>query len=119
MQKNLYMKNTVKDTLHTIGDRSSELAKAFGSETADLAKHLGNRTARLAKQIGPRRGVIGVVVLAATIGGTIMLVRYLRARKLDKMRGTDETGDNASTGQNARQHDRSRAQRTGDMQQSH
>jgi len=111
------MKNTVKDTLHTIGDRSSELAKAFGSETADLAKQLGNRTAKLAKQIGPRRGLIGVVMLAATIGGTVMLVRYLRARNLDKARGTDETGDKASTGHGARQHDRSRAQHAGNVQQ--
>jgi hypothetical protein len=110
------MKNTVKDTLHSIGDRSSELVKAFGSETADLAKQWGNRTTKLAKQIGPRRGLIGVVMLAATIGGTVMLVRYLRARNLDKARGTDETGDKSWSGHGGRQPDRSRAQRTGDVQ---
>jgi len=111
------MLNIVKDTFHTIGDRSSELARTFGAETADLAKRFGSETASLAKRIGPRRGLIGLAVLATTIGGSVMLVRYLRARNLDKARGARETGDHPSHG--AQSHNRSRAQPPGDVQPSH
>jgi hypothetical protein len=112
------MMNTLKHTFHSIGDRSGELARAFGSETTHLAKRVGNETAYLAKRIGPRRGLIGLAMLAATIGGSIMLVRYLRARNLERARRAYQTGDQASAGHGMRAQERSRAQRTGDVQPS-
>lgn len=75
------MMKTAKHTLHAISDHGSDLAHTIGSGTADLAKRVGSGTANLAKRIGPRRGVISLVVMAAAIGGSIVLVRYLRARK--------------------------------------
>jgi len=85
------MMKTVKHTIYSIGDRGSDLARTFGSETADLARRFGGNTAdlalqvnkrgrKLAKRIGPKRALIGLAVLAATIGGTVVLVRYLRLR---------------------------------------
>ena len=111
--------NSAKQTFHSIGDRSSELARTFGSETAHLAKRVGSGTAHLAKQIGPRRGLIGLAVLAATIGGSVMLVRYLRARKLEQARRADEVGDQARGGHGVRSQNQSPSQRAGAVQPSH
>ena len=99
------MLNTVKDAMHTIGDSTEDFAKRFGSEAADIAKMVGSEaahlakkvshdaadlaksfgsgTADLAKRIGPKRAIIGVAVLGVLVGGSIWLVRYLRARKED------------------------------------
>jgi len=74
------MLHTVKNAMYTIGDSTAELAKRFGSGTADVAK-----------RVGPKRAIIGVVVLGAVIGGSYLLVRYLRARKEDlPFEGADE-----------------------------
>lgn len=86
------MMKTVKHTIHVIGDHGSDLA----SETVDLARRFGSGTVDLARQIGPRRGLIGLVVVAAAIGGSIVLVRYLRARKADSER--EITADDMSNG---------------------
>jgi hypothetical protein len=109
---------SVKHTIHTIGDRSSDFAKALGSETVDLAKRFGNETASLAKRIGPRRALIGLAALAAAIGGSVMLMRYLRARKLDSKRGLEDTGEDAS-GSHAKHGNRSPAQRFPNAHPSH
>src|SRR5919112_4052455 len=70
MQLRVAMMKTVKHTIYSIGDRSSDIARTIGSETADLAKRFGSNTASLARQIGPKRGLIGLAVLAAAVGGT-------------------------------------------------
>jgi len=78
------MLNTVKNAMCTIGDTTGEYAKRFGSGTADLANDL-------AKKIGPKRALLGIAVLGVVVGGSIFLVRYLRARKEDlPFEGTDE-----------------------------
>jgi hypothetical protein len=85
------MLNQVKNVMHTIGEETGDLAKRFGSGTADLAvrladgtvvlgRRLGDGTIEVARKIGPTRGVIGLAVIAAAIGGSIFLVRYLRRR---------------------------------------
>jgi hypothetical protein len=86
---------SVKHTIHTIGDRSGDFARTVGSETVDLAKRFGSGTASLAKRIGPRRALIGLAALAA-IGGSVMLVRYLRARKLESKRGLEDMTEDVS-----------------------
>jgi hypothetical protein len=74
------MLNTMKHAMHTIGDGTGDLAKRLGSGTADLAK-----------RIGPKRAIIGIVIAGVVVGGSIFLVRYLRARKEDlPMEGEDE-----------------------------
>lgn len=60
----------MKSAMYTIGDNTEELAKRVGSGTA-----------RVAKRVGPTRAIIGVAVIGAVVGGTILLVRYLRARR--------------------------------------
>jgi hypothetical protein len=84
------MTKTVKKTLYSIGDRSGDVARSFGSGTANLARRFGSGTADVARRIGPRRGLIGLAVLAVTIGGSVVLIRYLRARADE--RELDETG---------------------------
>jgi hypothetical protein len=74
------MTKTVRNTLHSIGDRSGDVARTIGSGTADLAKRFGRGTADVASRIGPKRALIGLAVLTVAIGGSVMLVRYLRAR---------------------------------------
>lgn len=86
------MLNTVKDVLSTLGDGTSHAARRFGSSTADLARYVGansadiaravgSNSATLARRVGPKRGLLGLVVLGAAIGGSIYLLRYLRARR--------------------------------------
>jgi hypothetical protein len=101
-----------------LGGNTADLAKQLGSGTADLAKQFGSGTADLAKRIGPKRGLIGLAVLAAAIGGTVVLVRYLRARNADAELDTDET-DDATNGRNARNRKRARAQHRAEAAASH
>lgn len=75
------MMNTVRDTFYSLGDRGGDIARSFGGGTAHLARRVGGGTASLARDIGPRRALIGLAAAAVAIGGSIMLVRYLRARR--------------------------------------
>ncbi|HEX7838667.1 MAG TPA: hypothetical protein VF469_14425 [Kofleriaceae bacterium] len=81
VQSRQLMKYMARDTLHSIGERSSDVAKTIGSSTAHLARRVSDRTADLANQVGPRRALIGLAVAAVAIGGTVMLVRFLQARR--------------------------------------
>jgi hypothetical protein len=86
------MLNTVKDVMHTIGDSTGDFAKFVGSGTADLAK-----------LIGPKRAIIGAVVIGAAVAGSILLVRYLRARKDElPLEGADEQ----MSGRRSRRHNK-------------
>ena len=78
------MLNTVKEIIYTVGDSTGSFAKSMGLTTADLAKNVGAGTVALAKDIGPKRALIGAAILAAAIGGGIVLVRYLRRRELER-----------------------------------
>jgi hypothetical protein len=75
------MRNMVRDTFSSIGDRGGEFARGVGAGTADLARRVGGGTADLAHQIGPRRALIGIAIAAVAIGGSILVMRYLRARR--------------------------------------
>ena len=113
------MMKTVKHTFSTIGDRSGGIARTFGAETAGLARRFGGGTASLAKRIGPRRALIGLAIVAVAIGGSVMLARYLRARRVARERRTEGAGDDASASQDAKSRNRSRGQRADDGQPSH
>lgn len=106
------------DLAKRFGGNTAGLAKQLGSGTADLAKQFGSGTADLAKRIGPKRGLIGLAVLAAAIGGTVLLVRYLRARSADAQDELDENGD-VTNGRNARDRKRARAQHRAEATASH
>ena len=106
----MVMLKSVKHTIHTIGDRRGGFAKTVGYETAGLVKRLGHGTTDLAKRIGPRRGLIGLAVLGGVVGGSIVLVRFLRARKLEIERRRYEAGDDLREGQAAKSSSRSAAQ---------
>ena len=71
------MMNTVKDVMHTIGDG----AMRVGEGSADLAKRVGNGSVDVARRVGPRRALIGLAVVAAAVGTTILIMRYRRARR--------------------------------------
>jgi len=89
------MMKTVKHTFSSIGDRGGDIA----SGTVDLAKRFGSGTAGLAKKIGPRRGLLGLAVFVAAVGGSVVLIRYLRSRKADA--DLDVTGDSKFSATNA------------------
>ena len=75
------MMNTVRDTFSSIGERGGDIARSFGSGTAHLARRVGDGTVDLARDIGPRRALIGLAIAVVAIGGTIAIMRYLRARR--------------------------------------
>ena len=75
------MMNTVRDTFCAIGDRGGEIARSVGSSTAELGRRVGSGTASIARQVGPRRALIGFAIAAVAIGGSILVVRLLRARR--------------------------------------
>ena len=81
MQPAWVMMNMVRDTFSSIGDRGGVIARGVGSGTADLARRVGSGTADIARQIGPRRALIGLAIAAVAIGGSILVVRFLRARR--------------------------------------
>jgi hypothetical protein len=90
------MMNTVRDTFSSIGDRGGDIARSVGSGTAELARRVGSGTASIARQVGPRRALIGLAIAAVAIGGSILIVRYLRARReradLDLDLGEEDLG---------------------------
>jgi hypothetical protein len=102
------MTKTVRKTFHKIGDRGSDVAMAIGSGTADIAKRVGRGTADLASRVGPRRALLGLAVIAAAVGGTVVLVRYLRARNAEYPLDMEE--DLAGGARRARSRKRSHAQ---------
>jgi hypothetical protein len=75
------MKNMVRDTFSSIGDRGSDIARSVGTGTAQFARRFGSGTADMAREIGPRRALVGLAIAAVAIGGTILVVRMLRARR--------------------------------------
>lgn len=108
---------TVKTTFYTLGDRTSDLARTIGDETVDLARRFGDGTVTLAKRVGPRRGLIGLAVLAAAVGGSIMLVRYLKARNAEQAGITGDETDEVSASNFASK--RARARNAADAHISH
>jgi hypothetical protein len=110
------MMNTVKHAFSSIGDRSGDLARTVGSGTAGLARRVGGGTADLAKRIGPRRALIGLAVAAAVVGGSIVVVRYLRARRAAGGPLLDAAGNPIARADSTRP---PRAQRTSDAPVSH
>ncbi|HEU4732421.1 MAG TPA: hypothetical protein VFT22_31215 [Kofleriaceae bacterium] len=101
------MMKTVKHTFSSFGDRSGELARSFGSGTADFARRVGDGTTTLAKRIGPQRALVGFAIAAVAIGGSILLIRYLRARNAEEMAG-EEAGEQLGRNNGSRRARRSR-----------
>jgi hypothetical protein len=79
------MLNTVKEIIYTVGDSTGAFAKSMGLSSVDLAKNIGTGTVALAKDIGPKRALIGAAIVAAAIGGGVVLVRYLRRREVERL----------------------------------
>lgn len=87
----------VKRTLNNLGDYTGDFAhdagkfaRNLGDDTVDLARRFGDGTVTLAKRVGPKRGLIGLAVFAAAVGGSIMLIRYLKARAAEAATDADE-----------------------------
>jgi hypothetical protein len=75
------MRTNVKDVIYDFGCGASDIARrARGG-----ARRVGRRTQHLAEDIGPVRGLIGLAILGAAIGGTIYLVRYVRQRRAEQL----------------------------------
>lgn len=79
------MTKTVRKSFHSVGDRGGDIVKAIGCGTADAARWVGRGTADIATRIGPKRGLLGLAVIAVAVGGSIVLVRYLRARNAESL----------------------------------
>src|SRR4051812_38112491 len=107
------MMKTVKHTFNSIGDRSGDFARTIGSGTVDLAKRVGDGSVSVARRIGPRNALIGLAVAAVAIGGSIVLIRYLRSRDVEGLE--NESGESSGRSSNRR---RSRGQRNTETQVS-
>jgi len=79
-------------------DSMKDFMSSVGCTTSDFAKRVGDGTVDIARRVGPKRGIIGFVVLGAAIGGSIYLIRYLRARSAE-LEGTANS-DRSSTLEN-------------------
>lgn len=108
------MMNTVKHTFSSIGDRGSDLARTLGSGTAGIARRVGDGSVTLVRRIGPRNALIGLAVAAVAIGGSIVVIRYLRARNAGPH--ITDAGDSLGASNASR---RSHGQRSADVQASH
>jgi hypothetical protein len=105
------MTKTVRHTISTIGDRSGDLARTIGSGTAGLARRVGDGTSDLARRIGTRRALFGLALIGVAIGGSIVVVRYLRARRARNEMDAEQSSFDPSTAR-AASLNRSYAQRT-------
>jgi hypothetical protein len=87
--------------VHSIGSSTGAFAKRIGSGTAGLASKVGGGTASLARAVGPKRGLIGLAVIAGAIAGGIIVARFLKRRAIESgsMQASDELG---STKKNTR-----------------
>ena len=74
------MMEFAKDLVSNIGGSTADFARMLGGNTADIAKRVGSGGAKLAKRVGPKRGLLGLALVAAAVGSGIYLARYLRAR---------------------------------------
>jgi hypothetical protein len=106
VHRRIAMMKTAKHTLSSFGDRSGDMVRTIGSGTADIARRFGNGTTTLARHIGPRRALIGFAIAAVAIGGSIVLVRYLRARSAES--AGDETGEQMGRNNGSRRSRRNR-----------
>jgi hypothetical protein len=97
------MLKTVKKSIYNIGDETADLAKRVSSGTADIAKRVGSGTAGLAKDIGMKRALVGLAVIGVIVGGSVFLVRYLRARKEElPFEGADDQARGRASSRQAR-----------------
>lgn len=116
----------VRDTFHNIGDRHGEFARGLGTGTAeiarrvgdttvDLARRVGDGTVDIARRVGTRRALIGVAMAAVVIGGSMLLIRYLRARRAQEGTGASiDRGEEAMGGiTSSTTNDRSRSSMEG------
>jgi hypothetical protein len=105
---------TIRHTFHTIGDHSSDVARAIGSGTADFARRFGTGTAHVARRVGPWRALIGLAVIGGAVCGGVLLARYVRARRAE--RATDEA---LASEQTSTSHPRSHTSRRADHLGTH
>jgi hypothetical protein len=74
------MMEFAKDLVSNVGSTTADFAKMLGGNTAGIAKRVGSGSVKLAKNVGPKRGLLGLALVAAAVGSGIYLARYLRAR---------------------------------------
>ena len=67
------------DAAKVARDATMDAARTAGAATAHAAKEVADRASDLARRV-PRNGWIGIAAAAAAIGGTVLVVRYLKAR---------------------------------------
>lgn len=103
------MLETVKNVMSSIGDNTGDFARRFGPAALDVAKQIGPTSAVLAKRVskdtrkiarrvGPVRGLLGIALVGAAVGGSIYLVRYLRDRK-NELEGMAPEGEQQASEQ--------------------
>jgi len=95
---------TIKRTFHTIGDHSSDFARAIGSGTSHMARRFGSGTADVARRVGPWRALIGLAVIGAAVGGGVLLARYVRARRAERAAEQAGTSSEHSASSHHRTH---------------
>ena len=71
------------DFASSVGKDSSKLARRVGKDSGKLARRVSKATVKTARDIGPQRALIGLAIAGAAIGGTVVLVRYLRSKKAE------------------------------------
>jgi hypothetical protein len=77
------MMRQAKKLTHKVFDGAGDVAKRVACTTQDLAE-----------QIGPKRGLIGLAIIGAAIGTSVLLARYVRNRRAVRDIGADEGGGN-------------------------
>jgi hypothetical protein len=96
------MLNMVKDLITSVGGPTGSFAKTVGLSSAGLAKSVGAGSVALAKDIGHKRALIGAAVAGAAIVGSVLLVRYLRARKQERLDHESMEASDDATRRNSR-----------------
>ena len=109
------MLESMKNAALTIGTPVGDAAKSFAAGTTSLARRVGGATVDTARRIGPKRALLGLAIAGVVVGGTILLVRYLRDRDEEQ---DDAEGTEANTQAHSR-HKLSRAERKAQRAMAH
>lgn len=111
MQPTGDMKRHTRHFVSNIGHGTADFARRTGRGTAALARRVGDNTADIARRVGPTRAVIGVAVIGAAVAGSIVLVRYLKRRREERMMVDYDAIEQPDTPAGMRARDMSRSRR--------
>src|SRR5439155_26896717 len=88
LRKTLAATGTSRAPLAVMLKQAKKLTDSIACAAADAGKRGKHTTQDIADQIGPKRGLIGLAVIGAAVGASVLITRYLRRRSSEPRVGS-------------------------------